>query len=116
MEIQKRKRGRPAGSRDKKPRVFRSKTLSEPVTKNGDMLSVEAQIRALTRPVRVSVLSAISGLSESTLRKKIEQGKLRAFKRSGMVWSNRWISFCTGVAERTLRPMILTLRSSSVAR
>ena len=52
---------------------------------NGELVSVEEQLKRLTRPVRVSTLSAISGLSEATLRKKIEQGKLRAFKRSGIV-------------------------------
>src|ERR1700674_1709737 len=81
----KRGRGRPAGSKDKQPRVFRSRTLGEPVTDDNGLLSVEEQIKRWTRPVRVSTLSAISGLSEATLRNKIEQGKLRAFKRSGIV-------------------------------
>ena len=49
------------------------------------LLSVEDQIRRLKHPVRVGILSDISGLSEATLRKKIEQGKLRAFKRSGII-------------------------------
>lgn len=49
------------------------------------LLSVEDHIRRLKHPVRVGVLSDISGLSEATLRKKIEQGKLRAFKRSGII-------------------------------
>jgi hypothetical protein len=81
----KRKRGRPAGSRDSKPRTFRSKTLGESVSDPSGLLSVEDQIRRLKSPVRVSTLSAISGLSEATLRKKIEQGKLRAYKRSGII-------------------------------
>jgi hypothetical protein len=86
METQKKRgRGRPAGSKDKQPRVFRSSTLGEPVTDDNGLLSVEEQIKRLTRPVRVSTLSAISGLSEATLRKKIEQGKIRASKRSGVV-------------------------------
>jgi hypothetical protein len=86
METQKKRgRGRPAGSKDSKPRIYRSKTLGEPVTDDSGLLSVEEQIKRLTRPVRVSTLSVISGLSEATLRKKIEQGKLRAFKRSGIV-------------------------------
>ena len=81
----KRGRGRPAGSKDKQARIFRSKAVVESSNGNGELESVEDQIKRLTRPVRVSTLSAISGLSEATLRKKIEQGKLRAFKRSGIV-------------------------------
>lgn len=89
MEPKKRKRGRPPGSKDSKPRVYRKSTLLEMETEDGfdpnGLLSVEDQIRRLKHPVRVSVLSDISGLSEATLRKKIEQGKLRAFKRSGII-------------------------------
>ncbi len=81
MEV-KRKRGRPAGSRDVKPRVFRSKTVVHDI---GDMPSVQDRIRRLKQPVRISTLAEISGLSESTLRKKIEQGKIHAFKRSGII-------------------------------
>jgi hypothetical protein len=89
MEPKKRGRGRPAGSKDSKPRVYRKSTLLEMETEDGfdpnGLLSVEDQIRRLKHPVRVSILSEISGLSEATLRKKIEQGKLRAFKRSGII-------------------------------
>ena len=78
-----------AGSKDSKPRVYRKSTLLEMETEDGfdpnGLLSVEDQIRRLKHPVRVGVLSDISGLSEATLRKKIEQGKLRAFKRSGII-------------------------------
>ncbi len=81
----KRGRGRPVGSRDSRPRTFRSKTMSESVGDESGLLSVEDQIKRLKHPVRVSTLSEISGLSEATLRKKIEQGKLRAFKRSGII-------------------------------
>ena len=112
METQKKRgRGRPAGSKDKQPRVFRSRTLGEPVTDDNGLLSVEEQIKRLTRPVRVSTLSAISGLSEATLRKKIEQGKLRAFKRSGIVliepkdflsyWSGGKVDACGSPKPRT---------------
>ena len=79
----KRKRGRPAGAKDSKPRVFRSKVVPENQADSSGLLSVEEQVRRLTRPARVSTLSEISGMSEGTLRKKIEQGKIRAFKRSG---------------------------------
>jgi Helix-turn-helix domain len=83
----KRKRGRPAGVKDTKPRTFRAKTLGESEIESDDsgLLSVEQQIKRLKHPVRVSTLSAISGLSEATLRKKIEQGKIRAYKRSGII-------------------------------
>ncbi len=81
----KRGRGRPAGSRDSKPRTFRRKTLGESGSDESGLLSVEDQIKRLKHPVRVSTLSEISGLSEATLRKKVEQGKLHAFKRSGII-------------------------------
>jgi hypothetical protein len=79
MEIVKRGRGRPKGSKDGKPRQYRNST---PDFRDG--LSVEDKIRQLKRPVRVSVIAEISGLSEATLRKKIDQDKIRAFKRSGV--------------------------------
>ncbi len=89
MEPKKRGRGRPPGSKDSKPRVYRKSTILEMETEDGfdpsGLLSVEDQIRRLKHPVRVSILAEISGLSEATLRKKIEQGKLRAFKRSGII-------------------------------
>jgi hypothetical protein len=87
MEPKKRGRGRPAGSKDSKPRVYRRKMTLENdgVDMSGGLLSVEDHIKQLKHPVRVSTLSDISGLSEATLRKKIEQGKLRAFKRSGII-------------------------------
>jgi hypothetical protein len=81
----KRKRGRPVGSKDSKPRVYKSRVLELSENTDGGLLSVEERVRRLTRPARVSTLSAISGLSGATLRKKIEQGKIRAFKRSGML-------------------------------
>ncbi len=80
MQTIKRKRGRPVGSKDSKPRQYRN---TVPTFGDG-LLSVEDKIRQLNRPVRVGVIAAMSGLSEGTLRKKIEQGKLRAFKRSGI--------------------------------
>ncbi len=59
-----------------------------PVSEHGPnfdgLLSVEDKIRQLNRPVRVGIIAAISELSEGTLRKKIEQGQLQAFKRSGI--------------------------------
>jgi len=116
METQKKRgRGRPAGSKDKQPRVYRSKTLGEPVTNDSGLLSVEEQIKRLTRPVRVSTLSAISGLSEATLRKKIEQGKLRAFKRSGMVLvePKDFLAYWLGGKNA---PTLLILRSSPAVR
>jgi hypothetical protein len=79
----KRGRGRPPGSRDSRPRQFRSKMLLAQI--HGQGQSVEDQIKALTRPARISTLSMISGLSEASLRKKIEQGKIKAFRRSGIV-------------------------------
>jgi hypothetical protein len=87
MEAKKRGRGRPVGSKDMKARVYRRKMTLETdgVDLQGGMLSVEDRIRKLKHPVRVATLSEFSGLSEATLRKKIEQGKIKAFKRSGMV-------------------------------
>jgi hypothetical protein len=72
-----------------------------------DCSSVEDQIGRLKHPVRVSILSDISGLSEAMLRKKIEQGKLRAFKRSGIILK---IFLNSGLAGRTVR---LTIPCSS---
>src|SRR5207253_8111341 len=63
-------------------RTFRSKAVVESSNGNGELASVEEQLKRLTRPVRVSTLSAISGLSEATLRKKIEQGKLQIGRAS----------------------------------
>jgi hypothetical protein len=84
METLKRGRGRPAGSKDSKPRVYRSKLAADDDGKP-ELLTVEDKIRALTSPVRLSTLAEISGLSEAVLRKKVQQGKIRAFKRSGIV-------------------------------
>jgi hypothetical protein len=82
----KRGRGRPAGSKDTRARVYRRMTLeTDGADLRGGMLSVEDHIRKLKHPVRVSTLAEISGLSEATLRKKIMQGKIKAFKRSGIV-------------------------------
>ena len=111
----KRGRGRPAGSKDSKPRTFRSEVLGE--NGNGELASVEDQIKRLTRPVRVSTLSAISGLSEATLRKKIEQGKLRAFKRSGIVliepkdFLEYW---CKGKNDAVYNPALFARRPLNV--
>ena len=91
-----RKRGRPVGSRDSKPRRFLGRTMIEDAlaagckTDAGDidygvMMSVEERLRKLNRPVRVSLLAAICGLSVATLRKKVLQGKIKAFKRSGIL-------------------------------
>jgi hypothetical protein len=87
MEAKKRGRGRPAGSKDTKARVYRRKLTLENdgVDMSGGLLSVEDHIKRLKHPVRVSTLAEISGLSEATLRKKIVQGKIRAYKRSGIV-------------------------------
>jgi hypothetical protein len=86
MDPKQRGRGRPAGSKDSRPRVYRKTTILEMEAEDGfdrsRLLSVEDQIRRLKHPIRVSILSDIRGLSEATLRKKIEQGKVRAFKRS----------------------------------
>ncbi len=112
----KRGRGRPAGSKDSKPRTFRSKAV-ESSNGNGELASVEEQIKRLTRPVRVSTLSAISGLSEATLRKKIEQGKLRAFKRSGIVliepkdFLEYW---CKGKNDTVYNPTLFARRPLNV--
>lgn len=46
---------------------------------------MEDRVKALVYPVRVGVLAEISGLSAATIRKKIEQGKLYAFRRSGVI-------------------------------
>ena len=77
------KMGRPKGKKDSKPRQRKVVPFS------GDQievqLSVEQQIRRLTRPVRVSTLSAITNMSKALIRSKIAQGKIRAFKRSGVV-------------------------------
>jgi len=113
----KRGRGRPAGSKDSKPRTFRSKAVVESSNGNGELASVEEQIKRLTRPVRVSTLSAISGLSEATLRKKIEQGKLRAFKRSGIVliepkdFLEYW---CKGKNDTVYNPTLFARRPLNV--
>ncbi len=48
------------------------------------MLSVEDKLRQLNRPVRVSTLSEICGISAATLRKKIQQGKIRRYQKSGV--------------------------------
>ena len=87
MEPKKRGRGRPPGSKDSKPRVYRKSTILEMETEDGfdpsGLLSVEDQIRRLKHPVRVGILSDISGLSEATLRKKIEKGKLLPSSAAG---------------------------------
>jgi hypothetical protein len=80
-QAEKRRRGRPMGSKDKNgPRRYRRNDI----VKNGTGLSVEEQLRQLTRPGRVGVYAEISGLSAATIRKKIEQGKIRVFVKSSV--------------------------------
>jgi integrase/recombinase XerD len=79
---QKRGRGRPAGSKDTKPRQYHSRVA---ITEVEGLTTVEEKIRALKAPAKLSTYAAISGLSESVLRRKISQGKIRAFVRSRMI-------------------------------
>ena len=80
----KRGRGRPKGRKDSKPRrrvhtpAGERELISSPVP-------VEEKLRRLARPQRLKVYAEITGLSVGLLRKKIEQGKIRAFHRSGML-------------------------------
>ena len=78
----KRKRGRPRGSRDSKPRYRRvvpREILETPA------LTVAQRVNLLNRPARVSIFSKICGLSEGLLRKKVNVGEIRAFHRSGLL-------------------------------
>lgn len=81
--MEKRKTGRPAGSKDTKPRQYRRRLLASSVETG--LHTVEDRVKALVYPVRVGVLAEISGLSKATIRKKIDQGKLYAFRRSGVI-------------------------------
>jgi hypothetical protein len=85
MEIEKkRKRGRPAGVKDSKPRQYRSHRNGD--EHSGPLLTVEEQVRRMTGPARISTYASFCGLSKATLRKKVEQGKIRGvFKRSGII-------------------------------
>jgi hypothetical protein len=79
---QKRGRGRPAGSKDSKPRQYHSRAA---VIEVEGLTTVEEKVRALKAPAKLSTYARISGLSESVLRRKISQGKIRAFVRSHML-------------------------------
>ena len=79
----KRGRGRPKGAKDSKARQYRSRMAAVEVS---GLQTVEEKVRALKSPARLSTYSAISGLSESVLRKKIDQGKIVAFVRSRMLF------------------------------
>ena len=80
---ERRGRGRPKGAKDSRPRQFHSRTA---VSEVAGLTTVEEKVRALKSPAKLSVYSAISGLSEAVLRKKIIQGKLSAFARSRMIF------------------------------
>jgi hypothetical protein len=75
----KRGRGRPAGSKDSKPRRYQSKAV---VVEVSGLQTVEERVRALDCPQKLSVYAAISGLSVALLRKKVEQRKINGFFRS----------------------------------
>jgi hypothetical protein len=78
-QAEKRRRGRPMGSKDKNgPRRYRRNDAADGTG------SVEEQLRQLTRPGRVGVYAEISGLSAATIREKIVAGKIRAFIRSSV--------------------------------
>jgi hypothetical protein len=117
VETLKRGRGRPAGSKDSRPRQYRSRLAAD--DGKPELLTVEDRIRTLTSPARVSTLSEISGLSEATLRKKIEQGKIRAFKRSGIIlvepkdFLEYWLG---GKTEHAVDPRLFSRRHLNVAR
>jgi hypothetical protein len=80
--MERRGRGRPPGSKDSGPRHYRRKT--DFTGNDTGMLSVEDKLRQLTHPERVNAYAEISGLSAATIRKKVEQGKIPAFVKSGM--------------------------------
>jgi hypothetical protein len=83
MDTVKRGRGRPRGSKDKRPRHRNIHPNTKQVL-NSD-LSVEEKLLMLNRPERVSVFAQITGMSEWYIRKKIDEGKIKAFHRSGML-------------------------------
>ena len=58
---------------------------SAPLIEVEGLTTVEEKVRALKAPAKLSTYARISGLSESVLRRKISQGKIRAFVRSHML-------------------------------
>ena len=76
----KRKRGRPFGAKDSKPR-YRAPL---PSVATEPSLTVEQKLRKLARPMTIKELAAVTGMSKAHLRKNIVNGKLQAFK-SGVI-------------------------------
>jgi hypothetical protein len=82
MEV-KRGRGRPKGSKDQKKRLPRRTYVPVQEILEQPSLTVIQKLRMLKYPQRLKVYAEITGLSVALLRKKVEQGKIRAFHRSG---------------------------------
>ena len=83
METVKRKRGRPRGSKDTRPRYRRSPVPAEIL--NTRAMTVEQKLKLLTRPMRCAVYAKLSGLSESLIRKRAIRGEIKAFRRAGLL-------------------------------
>ena len=83
METVKRKRGRPRGSKDTRPRYRRPPVPTELL--NTRALTVEQKLKLLSRPMRCSVYAKLGGLSESLVRKRAIRGEIKAFRRAGLL-------------------------------
>lgn len=97
METIKRGRGRPKGSKDKKPRSPRR--LYVPIKQILDQpLTVVQKLRMLKYPQRLKIYAQITGLSVALLRKKVEV-RSRRFIAAEIYWSSLSIWKRTGTVE-----------------
>ena len=84
METTTKRRGRPRGSKDSKPR-YRSPYRVPREVLETPALTVEQRVTLLKRPERISVFSKICGFSTGLLRNKIKRGEIKAFHSRGLL-------------------------------